>query len=504
MQALAPVNYFFALFANALCVATHIKQHVPLNEENFSWLFDVQPFPWPALLRRHFVCPAGEGNTVEIRTSIHERVACIDAMRENFASLKATSDPNMGLHWDNIELCLASLQEVIDKGTPAGNPFATIIEKASRVLDPPVRSNSKAIRNNRLTGTDEIVQELLSELIGETRLPPYLVSKLGLFVLRLSSPISLSELYFGQIFGPYYVVRKARSAVTDVPGDRNLLVRDMMWIRPLDGNPSAQGHRSDNPARPTVALGYYVSAIDKQVFEITHIAVRNDVVMLDAVAYLDGTETKSICVYLPEMLMQARQQVDFASIIGTLRDQSRTGAWSALVTRPDLVPDEMLGLHYALIFFADAFSMKNFGDKAENYDPLINKVFWALCYAQHCGVIYSQDWEEKARQAPEGDIYGVALGELLKRKEAFEACFKYSKRHMKVVEDSVDSLIKEMSITQDGEVRVSRSKLKNFLVEMYTKAEQTAINPTSVRGKEKTFKYFSNPKTTPALPYHQD
>ena len=285
--------------------------------------------------------------------------------------------------------------------------------------------------------------------------------------------------------------------------DSELIVRDMLWLRPLDQQPDAEGVRAEKQSQPTNALGYYISAMDSQVFEITNISVRGLFVMLDAVAFESKQRSKSICAYLPVLPMQENEDAAFASVAGTLRDRERTGAWTVLAVRPKMDEAEIMRLHHTFSFFADCFCAANYGSRTGNYDPNIDQVYKVLAEKGHCGVIYSRGWLEQARNAPNQTAGGVTLDDLEERMTAFDGCFAYTDQHMATLNEYIDGIIDaEPNVFADLEPE-KLERIKQILKLIYRRSEQTAISPRAIEEQIEHIQLFADARRTTALPYRQ-
>ena len=124
--------------------------------------------------------------------------------------------------------------------------------------------------------------------------------------IPINSPALLKARHWGRKrlraqpdLGLYYVVRQARGRRTGDQPKIDIIVRDLLWLRQTTESLDGTGVRDpyDEAEQHGARLGYYFSSIDGQVFEITNIVKRGEIIMLDAVAPLDDGLTKSLCLY---------------------------------------------------------------------------------------------------------------------------------------------------------------------------------------------------------------
>lgn len=162
------------------------------------------------------------------------------------------------------------------------------------------------------------------------------------------------------ISGLIQIVREARGAITSDREDINLIVRDLLWIRPFKDR---LGERSisDEMYRKRVGafhgspIGFYYSVIDGVVYEIKRLLVRSDVVMLEALALFDDQSvSKSLTMHLP-IFDDASLNFSMGSLMGATTRQKRNGAWSIIAIRPDLSHEEEEQIDLHLGIYADTF-----------------------------------------------------------------------------------------------------------------------------------------------------
>jgi hypothetical protein len=494
---LAPTNYFFGCLANALGIASYIVVEKP---QGAGWLLDLDPFEWPESLADHFIA---DGHKVkQLRTtSLEEMNDCIDALSLHFLDNTAGVPARCGDLAPSVSEFLADLQRVVQKKDLGKTTMPELAQMCKDIIYPRARKGSKELRNRK---TDGLIKKLLDDLVGPTTvaLPGYLAGEMFRLAKRLAGPVTIADLYSDKIYGPYFVVRKARSAVTNQSMDSELIVRDLLWLRPLEIEPRAEGVRVEDQSTPTNALGYYISAVDRQVFEITSFSIRGDFVLLDGVAFLNASQTKSICMYMPRLPLQSEKKAAFASIIGMLRNRARTGSWSVLAVRPTISDTELLRYHFTLSFFADCFSSANYKSKVGDYDTGISQVYETFASKKLCGVLFSRNWLDRARKAGDGqEIDGVTSATLTNRLKAFDNCFEYTDEHMTILDSYIDSIIEEEQELFERMDDQSRGDIKRIFKSIYRRAEQTAINPKAIGEQSAAVDCFSDASRSPALPY---
>lgn len=498
-ERLAPVNYFFACIANALTLVKYAHD-TEKGIDTFEWLLEVDPFVWPAGLAKHFVS-IGETPPPQLRRgSQDDMLECISALMNAFGIGEDQNEKQDLDHFQSgVKDALEGLQRVVEKKKLKGTALSHIVSRSHDVIFP---TSKKRTKEKRAALTDEIVRDLIVALIGSQNIDTegYIFRNLNKFVKRVSGFATVSELYTDSIFGPYFVIRKARSAVTNHPLDREVLVRDVLWLRPLSLTPGPDGVKAIETSAPSISLGYYISAVDQQVYEVTSVAIRGDFVLIDAVAFLSDSGTKSCCIYMPKLLLQNKAKASFGSILGTLRKTDRTGAWSVLPIRPAVFEEEILRYHFVFSFFADIFSAGEYLDRTKYYDPHISTLYWIFASSGRCGVVFSRNWLERAKKSESGEAGGVSVADLRDRLEAFDGCFVYSDQHIQTLDMYVDELLQDeefyISLSDEQKVQARR-----VLREVYKRAEQTAINPKAIYESGTVLAQFSDPYTCVAQPY---
>jgi hypothetical protein len=498
-EALSAINYLFACLSNAFSLAIHVTSLDENDRGKLDWMLDIEPFRWPQDLQKHFLCP-GKKITTQIRNNSKQVIDdCIQHIRsEVVLKYVDSSRPEISQLASDINDCLLCIENIAKRQKSEGSPqFSELLAECDDVF---FSSRPTDWRRDR---ADSIIQNLLKHLIDKKNfdIPEFIFDNLYRFAKRLSSPITIQEAYSNKVFGPYFILRKARGVVTNSALDREVIVRDVLWIRPLKQEPDAEGVRSEQQTNPTICLGYYVSAIDKQIYEITSVSVRGDFVLIDAVAFLSGAESKSLCMYMPKIPLQQNPKPAFGSIIGMLRSAQRTGSWSMIPLRPLLPDSELLRQHFVFMFFAECFSLDTYQDRLENYDPNIAWLYEIFANHGLCGVLFSQDWLRRAKESAAGVADGVKVEDLERRLFSFDDCFDRSGDYLNTLLGHIDIVTEEEQelFSQLGEK--GRKILGEILLRIFNQSEQTAINPLPNFDVSVVSETLANPLTAKSLPY---
>jgi hypothetical protein len=192
--------------------------------------------------------------------------------------------------------------------------------------------------------------------------------------------------------GLFCVIREARGPYTSEEKDINIIVRDVLWMRRSTG-PDVSGQIRDNESGN---IGYYFSTLDRTVYEIRNLLVRNGMMMLDAVSFMQKGGERSLCMYYPESANDHPLHCREGIIMGTTRDEKRSGAWKALIIRPDW-PD-LAALDAQLSVYLRRLEKRD----RRNYADAIVKCFQFVSDNQLAGVLYSREWARNEK-SPEMD-----------------------------------------------------------------------------------------------------
>ena len=212
--------------------------------------------------------------------------------------------------------------------------------------------------------------------------------------------------------GFFSIVREARGSVTNRDHDMNLLVRDLLWIRPrevdeasfvLDETIHQLPHQEKNGAEDHGSrIGYYYSAIDGLVYEVKRVVVRSNIMMIDALAILEKDKVsnadrppKSMCLYLP---LIDNEDLDFTmgTLMGGTATNTRTGGWSVVAIRPPLESmdygvESLLEKKFCI--YADSLART----KRNSYDKLIKVFAKFIEQTGLVGILYARSFEQSVQ-----------------------------------------------------------------------------------------------------------
>jgi hypothetical protein len=195
-----------------------------------------------------------------------------------------------------------------------------------------------------------------------------------------------------QDYGLFAIVRQARGAVNSDPLLVNMIVRDLLWLRPqmtaIEETSKAAGEGSG------CKLGFFFSTIDRLVYTVTSLAKRGGILMVDLVAFRKNSQTRSGCLYLAPVSQRVKPKFSLGTLMGTTREGSRTGAWSVVGTRPKLDDKEFAQLDCDLSVYSELVC--TLGRPA--YSNAIRAVSEYVNATNLRGVIYSRVWEGSAAE----------------------------------------------------------------------------------------------------------
>lgn len=495
-EALAANNYFFALFANSLRVVSFLHGQGFGADQKLSWFLDIEPFRWSEAMAHHFSVSPGKGGkkgtSTQFRsTSSDEMINCLLEIQEHFLvgddlascySYGREDDDNKRLAAQFIE-CFSAIRSILDarydhSKAKLDGQHGQIFSNVGALLFPGKKHDEG--KPKRQAAIDGIIQNLLLsfDIVHNLEIADQFKNNLFRLIKRLSGPVTAQSLYADTVFGPYYIIRKSRAGITSDPSDSELIVRDLLWLRPTTTLPDNEGISAPILSQPSDALGYYVSALDEQVYEVTHVSKRGEYILIDAIAFLDNNETKSLCLYTPKMPVFGTDKLAYGSIIGTLRDSERTGAWSTLIIRPEISEEECLRFHYVFSFFSDALNSERVQDREKDYDENIKELYWVYALKNICGVLFSKFWLSDAEsECPKSAAnFDIGQHDLRASRDSFNECFHYDGMHADTLLSYAISLVDRHE--RSGELdALSREILTSIVVDVLRIAEHTAITP---------------------------
>jgi hypothetical protein len=133
-------------------------------------------------------------------------------------------------------------------------------------------------------------------------------------------------------FNLYAVLREARGWAVERPSERNMIVRDLLWIRPSTGRTE---YTQDDYERNREFIGIYVSAIDKICFYIERIELHGHEVILTAREERHGSTSQRLMLMFPASTYTHALQPRFGIIAGSAGTEHNLAAWKCTLIRPD-------------------------------------------------------------------------------------------------------------------------------------------------------------------------
>ena len=256
--------------------------------------------------------------------------------------------------------------------------------------------------------------------------------------------------------GGFFVYRRARASITNKVHDIDLIVRDFIWLLP--GFSSTDDDGDD-------VHGYYFSAFDEEVYEITNrpnAANSRELLKIDGLAKRTGGPDKHLTLYAPNIPYQAADGFSLGTVVGSLRDTQRTGGWTCVLVRPDLESRDIYALNTLAYSFHKLLSRAD-----NNYGTEIDRFRLALETASLVGVYTSRFLQNNEK----GSVpFSPACAD--ERRADVMACFCHDQERQDSITNFVDAVIKRHDL-QDGKalsVDVIRRAITEIIVDTSTSA----------------------------------
>lgn len=278
------------------------------------------------------------------------------------------------------------------------------------------------------------------------------------------------------------IVREARGSVTNTREDVNLLVRDLLWLRPFSSDPGEAKpvdeklYRRMSPDNPDESyldqhggrIGLYYSAIDGLVYEVKRFVHRDNIIMIDGVALM-GREaavrqkSKSFCMYLPKF---EDNELDFTmgTLMGGTKNNVRTGAWTVIGMRPLLSDEATQTLSKKLCMYADSFEWMT----RDRYDRQIGILARFIEATGLVGVLHSRAMLQK----PELPQYAAAAESIGAFRDLFRIVDSYKAQCDDVLEEVIGAVKMNGSLDE--------VELRERLLALIEQQNSYAIAPVAV------------------------
>lgn len=256
--------------------------------------------------------------------------------------------------------------------------------------------------------------------------------------------------------GGFFVYRRARSSITNRMHDIDLIVRDFIWLLP---------GFSSTEEPDTGVHGYYFSAFDEEVYEITNRpnrANRSELLKIDALAKRSEGSDKHLSLYAPNIPFQSAEGFSLGTIVGSLRDTQRTGGWTCVLVRPDLEPRDI----YALNAIAYGFH-KLLSPSPKNYGSEIDRFRDAMQTASLVGVYTSQFLQTKA-----DTTVPFTTDCADERRADVMSCFCHDRQRQTSITSFVDAMIEKHRLEEGKPISVDtiRRAITEIIIDTSTSA----------------------------------
>jgi len=501
---LSPLARVFVNLVSLVSLARELLDASSSSDTSDEFSIQASPPDWPHELEPYFLPHSPERKRPQMRRSNPGEAAARDNLQQLLQTeLPAIKAAFLGrIHVNDgileFEGSPFYIFEVIMKSIMRPQPFSDAIKSASFSFIKDPSYNTKAQFNLKalnFTASNQKIGKQNTELIdrnmnlvasamvnwagymGNER--PYLKELPGLTASmgdawsRRHSRTEDSLKNSSNISGLIQVVREARGAITSDREDTNLIVRDLLWIRPFQANIGEQPVYDDMYGKRMGSqhgspIGFYYSVIDGVVYEIKRLSVRSNVVMLEALALFDDPlVSKSLTLHLPSF-DDSSLNFSMGSLMGATTRQKRNGAWTIIAIRPDLSPEEEDQIDLHLGIYADTF-LEIDRDTYNSSIVGLKKYFDRL----RLGGVLSSDFliNSVAFLSREKHVFAVEAHQEFRRvfrtvKEYRENCVRYR-----------DKLMEEIRSIKDESRRDLR--MREVLLDLIEQQSSFAICPVS-------------------------
>ena len=320
--------------------------------------------------------------------------------------------------------------------------------------------------------------------------------------------------------GLFSVIREARGTVTNVPAHRNTVVRDLLWLRPHYSEVGSAGIHDYSAEGHGHRLGFYFSAFDRMVYEIKRIIFRDGSLMIDAIAHLDSSGSKSMCLYFP-LMKPSNLLCSFGGMLGHAHDAGRgdiheadsldplskrtqstggldaaasvrhrrVGGWTAVFYRPELDDTTSAHLQNYLSMYSDSLRL----DVREDYDRNIEFLFDFADKNKLIGFYFSDLMLKRSK--------GTERAQLIASSKYFRDFFTvdsdYTQSLRKFLNEKIDSIIGNREKVLEFIERLVIEQLMYCITPQYNGVLETARFATNLS-------HFSQPQNLmSARSYHE-
>lgn len=266
--------------------------------------------------------------------------------------------------------------------------------------------------------------------------------------------------------GGFFVYRRARSSITNRMHDIDLIVRDFIWLLP--GFSSTED--PDNGVH-----GYYLSAFDEEIYEITNRpspANRHGLLKIDAVAKRTKGPDKYLSLYAPNIPYQAADGFSLGTIVGSLRDTQRTGGWTCVLVRPDLEPRDIYALNsiaYGFHKLLSRASTQDYGSEIDRYRDVMQS-------ASLVGIYTS-----RFLQNSEDDRVPFTRKCADQRRADVMSCFCHDEKRQASITSFVDEVIIRHKLGEEGHCLVEN--IRRAITEVVVDTSTSATVPNRGTGE---------------------
>lgn len=127
------------------------------------------------------------------------------------------------------------------------------------------------------------------------------------------------------------IVREPRGLAAQEESDVNLLVRDILWLSPIDARAKMSSARAKAPV-----YGFYASLMDPDAFVIDAVQKEQDTIIVLGKLEHRGKKTQRTRVVFSKFQQSHPLQTSYGVVAGTTGDDGdHFSAWKTLVIRPD-------------------------------------------------------------------------------------------------------------------------------------------------------------------------
>ena len=284
--------------------------------------------------------------------------------------------------------------------------------------------------------------------------------------------------------GIYYIIREARGAISNKICDVNLILRDVLWIRPLSEplgfTPIDAFTNMNRGHKHGTKLGFYYSCMDHCTYEITRLSMNQNVISIDGIALFNNrSRTKSLSIQLP-VFESHDLNFSIGTMMGSTAHFSRPAAWTIVASKPRSAGLDLENSDLILSMYADTLHRNT----RENYDLNIVKLSEFIVKNYKPAVLSSLLMTQKTTDEFK-DIADIATN----NREAFYNMFKATSNHNESCNFAINALMLEFGLSDKNIISTNQfEKLLQSMLERQGTLAIATIGGSDIRERTKDAK----------------